>query len=408
MSYQAIIINEFILRGFLWPNRTLLFLLSADENYNAGERDYMKALVAQISAAGLRRDTEYLFYKLLSEDKKAAQVAQDNGGDPRVLPATDKEYAAVPFISPDASYRVKNAKNVKIIGAGHSTLDAAVELSSQLQVKAEISYITHMVDDRQCLQKIVDNGVHLFATTTRNKLTEMSPVLAKGVNFTKLDAVPHTNALASCKVEYDKFLRESPNREKVKQIIESGEPFALVVVNAGFEVGPDNVYMPYTEQEARHHGAALGELMANDYFPYKTNLIAMHGGPRNLRDENPSKEKHDFHKSQKTMDVFAEAYYAAQKEFGKEPILVLERFAQGLPYNAIKAGYVMGGLENCVAFVSNSEGYGTMDGAVLLVPNRRKLLGMFPFYAQYQDPTGQRQENIDKYKKAGRLPSGVV
>jgi hypothetical protein len=252
-----------------------------------------------------------------------------------------------------------------------------------------------MVDDASHLKGVVEGNVQLFATTTRQKLSEIDGDLAKSARLVALDAVPHTNSMASCQVEYDKFMhllgrRKDCQEDVVRAVIE--EPFAFVVLNAGFPVGDKKEHMPYTEREATMHGEALGA-----HLPAGTHLILAHGGPRNLK---------DIELGGNAMEAFHMAYYTAQVQKARtrklcdSPYVICEPFVQG-GCNMIKVGYVLARRENCLAFISNSEGYGTMDGAVLHVDNSRTLLGMFPFAAQYADPTGQRQANILKYNEYG-------
>ena len=332
----------------------------------------------------------------MPKDVISADTALAAGDDPRAFPATNAVYAAVPPASLAVVTGLKSAKSIKLIGVGHSTLDTVLYLAAHLPAKVDISYITHMVDDHAHLQTIVDHNVRLLAATTQDKLDGISPSLAIQLHFIPLDAVPHTNAdLADCEKDYAGFM-QTPNGKTAQRIVESDKPFAFVVINAGFEIGADKAYQPYTEIEAAAQGRMLGIELATG-----TNLIAVHGGPRNLRDETPSAEKGDTHTGQRTMEAFTDAFAEAQQASGAAPLIVAERFAPGLSYNAVKAGYILGRKQNCAAFISNSEGYGTMDGAIRHISNQDRLLGMFPFASQYLDPTGQRQANIEKYNKWG-------
>jgi len=245
-------------------SRAVVFIVAREE-FNAGERDYAKALTAQINLQGQNDDTSYFFYKIQPEGSLPSNTAPAIDGSPQIWPLTDAQYAAVPLYNVNSALdELEKMESVKIIGVGHSTLDTTLDLAKHLGPKTETSYITHMIDDHHHLQKIVENNVHLFATT-KDKLSGISPFLAQGVHFTKLDAVPHTNSLASCDIEYQSFLKNSPNGKEVGRIVDSGEPFAFVVVNAGFEVGPDKKYTPYTEQEAwKHHGPPNAVLLRVD------------------------------------------------------------------------------------------------------------------------------------------------
>ncbi len=364
---------------------TVIFIV-ADEARYGGEADYMKGISAELKRRGCRKDTEYLVYKTVG-----------GGGDPHELPLNNEQYAVVPCVDKmDASVLQRTGK-ISIIGAGHSTLDTVTGLAAQTGGKATASYITHMVDDRAHLQKIVENDVTLFATTARHALCGIDHKLGAEVKFVALDAVPHTISKASCEIEYDAFVaslqkRTDPDAAACRTILEGEGLFAFALLDAGFEVGKEG-HVPYTAAEAARAGAALGAALP----PY-SNLIIAEGSPRNLMDRKTGED---------TMNAFAKAYKHAQMDLvGTEdpdgpPYVAREFYKPGLSYNVVKAGYILGGRDNCVAFISNSEGYSTMDGAVMLIDNRKKLLGMFSSNVQYADETGQHQANIEKYNKRG-------
>lgn len=367
-----------------------VIFIVADEKYNAGERDYTKALVGQLKRQGLREDTDYLFYKVQPKDKNEAATA---GGDPRVLPENDAQYKNVPVIGTAALVEPRAAQSVTIVGAGHSTLKDVAELASyfrQTGKAVEASYVTHIVEAAPELKTIADNGIRLFAATTPEQLAAVDAGLAGQVAFTALDAVPNTNS--------EEFCREHLARYNggAKAVADSGQPFAFAVLNAGFEVGEPKVYTPYTVEEAAAHGAALGK-----YLQAGTALILAHGGPRNQRDEGSVRKPEDTHAAQDTTTAFTEAYKAAQAAKGAEPEIVVERFAQGMAYDAIKVGYLLGRAPNCVFWISNDEGFGTKSAACGHIDNRAKKLGSFQFAAEYADVTGARQASIEEWHKKG-------
>jgi hypothetical protein len=356
-----------------------VIFVCADEAQFGGERDYMKALAADINARGQRKDTAYFFCK------------QGSGGtnNPEAMPLSNADYAAIP--SPDRLplHDIAGMASVEIVAVGHSTLKAATSLPSLITggsntPSVSLGYITHMIKDSADLKYITDRNMTVFSSASREEIAALDAKLAAKVNLVQLAAVPHTNTQASCKVNYDAYMKTVSGQE-VAQFVSEKQPFAFAVLNAGFSV--DGEHVPYTEKEARKHGAALGH-----HLPAGTHLILAHGGPRNLLDEQAG---------QNTVDAFAAAYQSAQAERHAQPKIIRERYAAGLPYDIIKAGYLLSHASNCQAFVSNSEGYGTMDGAALQVDNRKQLLGMFPFQALYADATGQRQANIEKYNQKG-------
>jgi hypothetical protein len=140
-------------------------------------------------------------------------------------------------------------------------------------------------------------------------------------------------------------------------------------------------HVPYTEAEAQAHGAALAARL-----PLGTNVMLMHGGPRNGLDEKAGQDT-------------VNAFKAGLAEAGTIGEVAFEPFQQGLPYNVIKAAYIAARSPLCRAFISNAEGYGTMDGAALHVNRSTTLLGMFPFDAL--KTSQQRMDNISVYNQRG-------
>jgi hypothetical protein len=343
----------------------------ADEKLNAGERDYMKAL-ANVINSFKRQDTIYHIRKI------GEPTGQEDATYGSVLPTNDADYAKVP--------RLTNEKfdgPVKLIAVGHSTFDALCTATDHLDDTIGqcdgLAWITHMIEDRH-RDFLYAEGVDVFSPSE----TETT------VYHHKLDAVPHTNSPSSCAIDYALF-QEDARFQEFNELVGQDAPFAFAVLNAGFPVAKENgtEWHPYKEYEARRHGYDLGSRMAAG-----TALLLVDGGPRNLKDET------EF--GQNNMSVFVDGYLRAQHAIHDvTPGVFTERFVQGAPYNVIKAGFVLCTKENCLAFVSNSEGYGTMDGAVLYADNQKGQLLMYSFEAQYEDITGQRAQNIEKYKDLG-------
>lgn len=385
-----------------FTHRRAIVIFCGDERHNAGERDYALALAAEIQARDLPDDTDYYFCRILT-DPTEYHLHNSLGLVRSNFPLDNKSYAKLPYLNSDVvswlRYGVLQPyESVTIVAAGHSTLQQALKFASGLEQESRdisINYITHMVGGGD-IDRIVSSGTHVFAPITEDEINaSLSTSTVDDLRLTTLGAVPHTNSRILCLQEYNRYV-QTPQGKRAKALVDSPDGFAFAVINAGFEVGSPPTYRPYTAQEAAAHGRALGYQLAAG-----THLIVAHGGPRNLRDENPNVGKGDTHTDQPTMTAFVEAYVAAQKERGGTPQIIEERFAQGLPYNIIKAGYIMADSANCRAFICNSEGYSTMDGAVLHINNRRLLLGMFYFQAQDADKTGQRLVNVEKYCRMG-------
>ena len=345
----------------------------------------MQALAANINARGQRKDTVYFYCK----------QGSSGTGNVNAIPLSNTGYAAIPSTDNLPLQDISGMSSVDIIAVGQSTLKPAVALSALVtdnpsSPAVKLNYITHMIEDNDDLKTVTDHNITVFTPSTRADIAALDKKMAARINLVQLDSVPHTNSKTSCKIDYDIYMN-SPSGHSVARIVDKGEPFAFVVLNAGFSV--DGNHVPYAAKEAREHGAALGRGL-----PAGTHLILAHGGPRNLLDQQ---DGHD------TMNAFATAYQSAQAERNTHPQVICERYESGLPYNIIKAGYLLSQAKNCMAFISNSEGYGTMDGAALHVNNKEKLLGMFPFQALYADTSGQRQENIEKYNRMGVSVLGV-
>jgi len=372
--------------------KTVLFIV-ADESKNAGERDYMKALAAQIKGNELQ-DTEYLVYKLpVKGQSTVAENANDLSGNNKILPLTDAEYATIPRLNDETISLLAQTEDLEIIGVGNSTLEAlctaiAFANPDQNNRRVRASYITHMVNSKNSLKLINTMGIKLFTSAKFRTLEAMDSILAKNVDYIQLDAVPNLNSPAhSPETHYDTFMKTG-NGAKMTKILDKNEDFAFVVVNAGFGVGEAKIHVPYTKKEARIDARSLSRILGK-----RTHLILAHGGPRNLTDENKY--------NQKTLYHFMKTYLKHQNQYGKPPEVMIERFTKGLSYDAVKAGLVLGQKPNCKAFISNSEGYGTMEGAIAYINNQEKLLGMFPFKSNNADPTGQRLENIEDYNEDG-------
>ncbi|MGE4314007.1 MAG: hypothetical protein AB7E85_07030 [Pseudobdellovibrionaceae bacterium] len=179
--------------------------------------------------------------------------------------------------------------------------------------------------------------------------------------------------------------------ERIAEIINLKKAFAVAVLNAGFEVEtPEGhkKYAPYTAEEAFEHGFSLGRLL-----PQNTELILVDGGPRNLRDIDAGEE---------TGLAFHAGYHDANNTESFRTDFIYEAFEPGLPYNAVFGTMHMAAtLPNCRAFISNAEGYGTMEAARLHIDNQKQLLGMYPFRANAEDVTGERLQNMVAYCRRG-------
>jgi hypothetical protein len=338
-------------------NRKLYLFIGADRTKNAGYADYLKAIALALPAQ--------------APPAIACRLGAPSEAFSTKLPIDNREYDALPVFTQEYLAQLK-AEQVEIVGLGDTTLASVIEAQDYLRrrgINVSSSYVNHMVSDEDLL-KIIEHDIRAFAPIANDHVTQIA-------------AVPHTNTLRACRIECDNFIK-TPNGCSVANWMDNKEPFAIAVLNAGFAV--NGVHEPYTALEAYRDGKALGQNLASH-----THLILAQGGPRSLQDEVAGEA---------TMDAFKKGYLEAQEQSGGSPKVICERFAPDLNYNIIKAGYMLAQSTLCQAFISNAEGYGTMDGAVNLVP-QHVMLGMFPFAAEEKDPTGQRRDNTRKYNRKG-------
>jgi hypothetical protein len=341
------------------------FFIGTDRATHAGYADYMQAL--GIALQGI--DAEVY----------AARTSGGLGhGITRGLPTDNTGYDMLPALDM-ASVRTVMARydDIHVIALGQPSLQKLEETAHALSAggkRIESSAVLHMVDEGEVARLwMLDATIYAPIETAPQNL-----------DLVTLPSVPHTGTLTACQAEAAKFAR-TQNGQIMAQINSVGAAFACAVVNAGF-AGTDGNQKPYTAREAFAHGFALGRDMAPN-----THLLLMHGGPRNLKDEEAG---------EKTLDAFQNGYLRGQGEQKYAPKVLSERFNTAAKYNAIKAAIALTHQAGCAGFISNAEGYGTMDAALALTPAGLPL-AMFPFAAEEQDPTGQRRTNTQKYNALG-------
>lgn len=370
---------------------TILFLV-ANEAQNAGERDYMLAIADAIHTNN-HAGANYLICKVPTAQSDLAQSISELMGNVSCLPSTKSEYAAVPIINDDtAGLIAKRAEGpVDIVGVGYSTLPATLTLKRDLEKNGvavqSVKYVTHQIDSTEALEAIISNKASVIGPFARSVLAGMNKKMVKNLDLVTLNSAPHTNTERLCRIEYDRFMK-TENGATVAAMVEGNEQFAFAVVNAGFKM--DNVHKPYTEEEAYKHGYALGTPSLHTGIAAGTHIILAHGGPRNIADEVEC--------GQLTMNAFASGYLAAQAESGASPKVLWEPFRSG-GHDMIKAGFILSHHDQCVAFISNAEGYGTMEGALKHVNNQTRFLGMIPFELQKSRATDG--PNMEAYHMSG-------
>ncbi len=341
------------------------FFIGTDRATHAGYADYMQALGLALQG--------------IDADVYAARTSGGLGhGITRGLPTDNAGYDMLPALDM-ASARTVLARydEIHVVALGQPSLQALDQAAHALSAggkRIESSAVLHLVDT---------NDVALL---WQLDATVYAPIehAPQNLDLVTLPCVPHTATLMACEAEAAKFA-QTQNGQTMAQINRVGAAFACAVVNAGF-TSAEGDHTPYQASEAFAQGFALGRDMAPN-----THLLLMHGGPRNLKDEEAG---------EKTLDAFQNGYLRGQGEQKATPKVLSERFNTAAKYNAIKAAIALSHNTGCAAFISNAEGYGTMDAALALTPPGLPL-GMFPFTAEERDATGQRRANTQKYNERG-------
>lgn len=344
--------------------------ICSDESKNAGARDYAMSMAHELRAQGQPTalackvgDTEHVHLGL-------KEFIPDN-----------KHYETLPLFDAEKILpKIPEDETCVFIGLGENTLEALCAIHDRLESSQHhFAFVSHILEPSQ------------REVLRTREITAFTPsdIKRHDISHVRIGAVPHTATTPVLKHHATEMLKFGD--ERIADMINLREEFAIAVLNAGFDVENDlgeRIYVPYSEEEAFEHGGILGGMM-----PKNTNLILVDGGPRNLR---------DIAEGQHTGDHFLASYYDANGNSDTAPKLVYERFEQGLPYNAVYGAMYLAkasGLSR--AFITNAEGYGTMDAAALHIDNSTQILGMFPFMANALDSTGDRLEKIKEYNALG-------
>lgn len=352
--------------------------IGADRMINAGEADYSKAFALFINENNIAVD-DVFFCRIQKQYSSVSETFSSLctiDAPVHQLPIDNDIYDRSPYLSQRYLHKLKLSPDddVEIIGAGHSTLAALSHCKDTLAARgihARANYISHIVDETAS-KSLQEMNARIFAPPT-----DMPAALLS--SYMVLTAVPHSYTVHSCVDEYKKMMNGT-HQAFYKNLIADQTPFTIAIINGGFDTVDG--WAPYTEAESYIHGYALGLSM-----PPGTALIAAHGGPRNLQDEQ---------RGHRTIEKFTEAYLQAQKENGADPAIHQECFSKVQEYNFIKASFALARLGNCRRYVSNAEGYGTMAGILTHLP-RSIDLGSF----QYSAVTTYRKNENDLYHRMG-------
>lgn len=382
-------------------NQTFI-IICADESKNAGERDYTFALMAELRALKEQGQNVTTHIFKIPTDDAVAETKNSTTVDPKNFrPEQNSDYKKIPPLPLNmAEHLGIDVSACTILGAGQSTFDSLLKVQAQLEnhdIDADVGYITHVVNEKQ-MQEMNERNITLFTPVTREDLRKQYDYLIDDIYLETLPSVPHTNTLKSAQENFEnaQWVTNQPgfihsqSIATVNQWIKKDKPFVIAVINAGYEIKDKNgtkTWIPYTCREAYAQGHSLGK-----YLGKGTNLYAAQGGPRNAHDKTTD--------GQHPTIEYVRGFMEAQGWVNTQAAIEAYDDKFNL-WNPIKASYIFAQHPLCKAFISNAEGYGTMDGAVLAIDNTEKLLGCFPFDALYQDPTGGRQKNIDAYNQKG-------
>jgi hypothetical protein len=361
---------------------------------NAGFQEAAIAITHELRDGAVHAsDVSFNFFRVpLDEEWKNASIPSSGGihymgQTSQQLPLDKSLYGSMPDYQPElVDYLLDGATSVQFVGVGETTMEPLL-LSQQKARKAGLNvkshFVSHMIHTATDLQKLVANDVSLFVPKTQDDLAKLDKPTArlaveKGL-LQRTTSVPHMNIPAVCAAHFDTYAQTQQGREAIA-MLETGQPFAFMVVNAGISLknDPTRAYAPYMAKEAEEHGFELGKRLRKDAIDGSaTNLILTHGGPRNLRDEDEFK--------QFTTKAFVRGYQKGQGKKGSKPHIIVERFG-GQPYDMIKVGFHMCRPEspfaqNCRVFGTNAEGDGTMAGAVGMLDNDVTPIIMIPFQA---------------------------
>lgn len=327
--------------------------IGADRAVNAGEADYMKALALTMREEDICADGDIYPCRIQKDATSVVKNSSDIYAR-NVLPSSNNDYDRLPIFDKDFldSLEIDALDEVEIVGMGQSTDDALMTASEYFREKyihAFAYYVTHEVEENK-IDALSMIHTRIFTPSEDPKVLDNFDVFA-------LNSVPHSFTQKTCEAEYAKFL-QSPNGEMVEQMLKMEKRFAIAIVNAGFTVNGN--FETCSAEEAYSNGFALGKVMGRG-----TDLFVADGGPRNSEDEKRGQFCFDQYDEGYRMRQFRRQYVAAS---------IKERFEPDLPYNFIAASFVLAQQGKCQAYVSNIEGYGTMMGALQLVPENVPLV----------------------------------
>ena len=253
--------------------------ICSDESKNAGARDYAMSMAHELQAQGLPPALACKIGNTQHTQRGLKDFISDN-----------KYYAILPLYDGEKILReFPEDETCVFIGLGENTIDAICDIYDRLEGSPHhFAFVSHILEPSQ---REVLRAREITAFTP-------SDIKRHDISHVRISAVPHTATTPILMHHAAEMLKHGD--ERIADMINLREEFAIAVLNAGFDVENDlgeSVYVPYSEEEAYEHGRILGGMM-----PKNTNLILADGGPRNLR---------DIAESQQTGLHFLAGYYEA-------------------------------------------------------------------------------------------------
>jgi hypothetical protein len=383
--------------------KQLLIMLTADEIAAGGEADYTLALADQLTMAD-GGNYPVRFFKVMQREVKpfAENKLHLNERSGLVKPPKNKaDYANIlPYHAHSIDLIGPEFDDIMILAVGQSTLPGLFDLRERLaagrsDAGIKTGFITHTIHAAEDIARLVANDTTLFAPPglKQSYLMGLDAVHAKQLRRIDIPSIPHTNTPESIALNYDALFTQyrfyNPDWRHTADTLDDWrarkQEFAVAVINAGYPV--NGVHQPYTIEEAQQQGWALGQ-----HLPPGTLLYALEGGPRNARDKTASGEE--------PSQAFIKAYCAANG-VNIQDCLFDPFDSKNLNFNAVKVATAVANDPSCIAFISNAEGYSTMDGAIgtIISPRENFLMGFFPFVALQLDQS--KRDNIDVYHARG-------
>jgi hypothetical protein len=366
-----------------------VFLIGPDETINRGELAYLTALSAPLQK---RDDLNIYTFKRLSE-KTTNNHPLFHGA----ISGADAYITSVPFYSDVLIAPILESitadDQVILLGGGHSTLRTIALLKKHILKKTthvQAGWATHMVEQQTEVDIAHDAGITLFTPAWTEEAIRTMPHGDK-VAIVGLLGIPTGNDAQSLNADRDRFLQyNSVGQDFAKNGMT--DDFIAVIANAGFkEETGTHFAVPLAESHA--HGKRVGAAV-----PAGTTLLYVHGGPRNLQDED------HLQQTETATDTFVRGYRDAQSTLGGEPKIFIDHFPRpdhipAMRTNSANAVIALSQDPHCLFAIMPDEGEGTKSDALMYGQSGK--IRVLPSSLVERDPSGQRQASRAFYHAHG-------